>query len=457
MSVCLAIDIGASGGRHILGKICDGKLIMREVYRFENGISEQNGTFTWDIDLITENILLGLEECRKIGEIPDTVAIDTWGVDYVLLDKDNKEIYPCIAYRDSRTDKSPEEIDEIIPFEELYASAGIERVAFNSVYQLWCDKKCGRLDNAEHILFMPDYFSYRLTGVMKNEYTMASTSSLTNAKTRNWDMSLIKKLGFPEKLFGELTEPGNEIGMFSPEIAKRVGFTAKVMTCGAHDTASAVVACPTNDTSIFISSGTWSLVGTELDSPVTNSDAFRAGFSNEGGANGKWCFLKNIMGMWLFQNIRREIGKERYSYDDMMKLAMKSDYKKLIDPTNNAFLAPESMTEAIKTYLGEPNLELGDMLNCVYHSLAETYKNVVNEITSVTGKTVDTVCIVGGGSRDEYLNRLTSRITGCRVTAGPVEGTAAGNLLTQLIALDPSFSYEDAKKCIKDTFAVKEY
>ncbi len=457
MAVCLGIDIGASGGRHILGKIENGKLSMREVYRFENCMTEVNGTLTWDIDKLSENIIRGIEECKKVGEIPDTVAIDTWGVDYVLFDKDKKEIYPCIAYRDSRTDGVPEELDGVIPFSELYASTGIQRVNFNSIYQLWCDKKCGRLDKAEYILFMPDYFSYRLTGVMKNEYTMVSTSALTNAETRDWDYALLEKLGFPKKLFGKIYEPGEVVGEFSKEIQERVGFNAKVLMCPAHDTASAVVACPTNDTSIFLSSGTWSLVGTELDAPVTDKKAFDANFSNEGGAVGKWCFLKNIMGMWLFQSIRREIGKENYSYDDMMHLAMKSDYKKLIDPTDNAFLAPDSMLSAIRKYLGEPNLPLGDVLSSVYHSLAESYRKVVEEIRTVTGKTVDTVCIVGGGCQDEYLNRLTREITGCRVTAGPIEGTAAGNILTQLMALDKSFTYADAKKCIKDTFEIKEY
>ena len=457
MSVCLAVDIGASGGRHILGKMVDGKLIMREVYRFENGMTEIDGTLTWDIDSLTKNIIKGIEACKTVGEIPDTVAIDTWGVDYVLFDKDKKEIYPCIAYRDSRTDGVPEKVDEIVPFSELYASTGIQRVNFNSVYQLYSDKVCGRLDNAEYILFMPDYFSYRLTGVMKNEYTMVSTTALTNAESRDWDYELIEKLGFPKKLFGKIYEPGEVVGEFSEEIRKRVGFNAKVLMCPAHDTASAVVTCPTNDTSIFLSSGTWSLVGTELDSPVTDKKAFDANFSNEGGAAGKWCFLKNIMGMWLFQSIRREIGKDKYSYDDMMHLAMESRYTKLIDPTDNAFLAPDSMIEAIKTYLGEKDLPLGDVLSSVYHSLAASYKKVLEEIRSVTGKTVDTICIVGGGCQDEYLNRLTHEVTGCRVTAGPIEGTAAGNILSQFMALDKNFTYEDAKKCIENTFEIKEY
>lgn len=457
MSVCLAIDIGASGGRHILGKLVDGKLQMREVYRFENGMTEVDGTFTWDVDRLTENIIRGLEECKKIGEIPDSVAIDTWGVDYVLLDENEKELLPCIAYRDARTESIPEEIDKIIPFRELYSITGIERVAFNSIYQLYCDKQSGKLDRARHILFMPDYFAYRLTGVIKNEYTIAATSSLLDAKKRTWSDEVIDRLGFPKQLFKPLAEPGEVIGEFSLEIQKRVGFNARVFACPSHDTQSAALACPTDEESIFISSGTWSLVGVELSSPVTDEAAYNASFSNEGGANGKWCVLKNIMGMWLFQSIRREIGKENYSYDDMMHLAMESGYMRAINPRDNAFLAPESMLGAIRTYLGEPDLPLGDVLKSVYLGLAESYKEMVEEIRLVTGKKVNTVCIVGGGCQDEYLNILTNKVTGCRVTAGPIEGTAAGNILMQLMAQDETFTYADAKKCIIDTFEIKEY
>ncbi len=456
MQNCLAIDIGASGGRHILGKLVDGRLVMREVYRFENGIEEKDGVLTWNIDSLSENIIRGLEACRDAGEIPDTVAIDTWGVDYVLLDERGKPIYPCVAYRDGRNEAAIPEVEKIISFDELYARTGIQKASYNTVYQLMCDKISGKLAKASYILLMPDYFSYVLTGVMKNEYTMASTSSLVNAKTRQWDMELIEKLGYPKKLFRPLCEPGTAVGRFSPEIEARVGFSAEVIFAPAHDTQSAVLACPIDDESVYISSGTWSLVGTELESPVSTDAAKKANFANEGGAAGRYCFLKNIMGMWLFQSIRKEIGKDTYSYDDMMHMAMESTYDRAIDPTDNAFLAPKSMVEAIREYLGETELPIADVLRSVYLGLARSYKKTVDEISSVTGKKVSRICIVGGGSRDEYLNRLTHEVTGCRVSAGPTEGTAAGNILSQIMAKNPVFTLADARKCIKDTFAIKE-
>ncbi len=456
MQTCLAIDIGASGGRHILGKIVDGRLVMREVYRFENGMEEKDGTLIWDIDALSENIIRGICACRDAGEIPDTVAIDTWGVDYVLLDDTGKPIYPCVAYRDGRNEAAIAEVEKVVSFDELYARTGIQKASYNTVYQLWCDKVSGKLAKAENILLMPDYFSYVLTGVMKNEYTMASTSALVNAKTRQWDMELVQKLGYPTKLFKRLCEPGESVGRFSPEIEARVGFSAEVIFCPAHDTAAAVCACPIDDESVYISSGTWSLVGTELESPVSTDAAKAANFANEGAGAGRYCFLKNIMGMWLFQSIRREIGRDKYSYDDMMHMAMESTYDKAIDPTDNAFLAPKSMVAAIREYLGEKDLPISDVLRSVYLGLARSYKKAVDEICAVTGKTVSRICIVGGGSRDEYLNRLTHEITGCRVSAGPTEGTAAGNILSQIMAKNPAFTLSDARKCIKDTFEIKE-
>lgn len=456
MLTCLAIDIGASGGRHILGKLEDGRLVMREVYRFENGMEEKNGVLTWNIDLLSEHIIRGIEACRDAGEIPDTVAIDTWGVDYVLIDASGRPIYPCVAYRDARNEAAIPEVEKIISFDELYEKTGIQKASYNTIYQLMCDKISGKLEKAENILLMPDYFSYVLTGVMKNEYTMASTSSLVNAKARQWDMELIGKLGYPQKLFKTLCEPGTTVGRFSPEISERVGFSAEVVFAPAHDTQSAVLACPIDDESVYISSGTWSLVGTELESPVSTDAAKKANFANEGAAAGRYCFLKNIMGMWLFQSIRKEIGKDKYSYDDMMHMAMESTYDSAIDPTDNAFLAPKSMVEAIRTYLGEKELPIADVLRSVYLGLACSYKKTVDEICAVTGKKVSRICIVGGGSRDEYLNRLTHEVTGCRVSAGPTEGTAAGNILSQIMAKNPAFTLADARKCIKDTFAIKE-
>ena len=455
MSYCLAIDIGASSGRHILGEYKDGKLYCEEVHRFENGFKNQDGTLVWDIEHLTAAVIEGIANCKKIGKIPETVAIDTWGVDYILFDKDGKEIMPVVAYRDARTATAADEVFAIVSKQELYLRTGIQQQDYNTLYQLWCDKKSGKMERAEKMLMMPEYLSYRLTGVMKNEYTNASTTNLLNAENKDWDFEIIEKLGFKKSLFGELNLPGTFIGNFSEEIKAKVGFDAKVIFCPSHDTASAVAACPIDEKSVFISSGTWSLVGTENLYPVTTPEAMEANLSNEGGINYRFRFLKNIMGMWLFQNIRKNLDK-KYTYDEMMYMAMESDFKEMIDPTDDCFLAPENMVEAIRNYLGKPELPIGDVLASVYHSLAFSYDKTVKELERIANKTIDTVSIVGGGCKDKYLNTLTKQYTGKRVTAGPVEGTAAGNLISQLMYLNPDLDLIKAREIIINTFEIQE-
>lgn len=451
----LAIDIGASSGRHILGELKNGKLETTEIYRFENGFKEQNGTLIWDIEQLTSDVIAGIAECKKIGKIPETVAIDTWGVDYVLFDSEGKEILPCVSYRDSRTATAVSEVFSVISKEMLYGKTGIQIQPYNTVFQLWCDKKSGKLEKATRLLMMPEYLSYRLTGVMKNEYTNASTTGLVNAENKTIDKEVCDKLGINADIFGELNLPSTYIGNFTDEIKEKVGFDAKVIFCPSHDTASAVAACPIDENSVFISSGTWSLVGTENLYPVTTPAAMKANFSNEGGINYRFRFLKNIMGMWLFQNIRKDLDK-KFTYDEMMQMAMESKYNKLIDPTDDCFLAPENMVEAIRNYLGEPELPIGDVLKSVYISLATSYKNTVEEIERVAGKKVDRVAIVGGGSKDKYLNKLTKEYTGRRVTVGPTEGTAIGNLISQLMYTNNEIYLANAREIIKNTFNIQE-
>ncbi|MBQ2265827.1 MAG: rhamnulokinase [Clostridia bacterium] len=451
----LAIDIGASSGRHILGELKDGRLETTEVYRFENGFKEQDGTLIWDIEKLTSDVVNGIAECKKLGKIPETVAIDTWGVDYVLFDKDGKEILPCVSYRDSRTATAVDEVFAVIPKEELYAKTGIQIQPYNTIFQLWCDKKSGKLQNASRLLMMPEYLSYRLTGVMKNEYTNASTTGLVNAEDKTIDKDVCARLGINAEVFGELNLPSTYIGTFTEEIKEKVGFDAKVIFCPSHDTASAVAACPVDENSVFISSGTWSLVGTENLYPVTTPAAMEANFSNEGGINYRFRFLKNIMGMWLFQNIRKNLDK-KFTYDEMMQMAMESSYDKLIDPTDDCFLAPENMVEAIRNYLGEPELPIGDVLKSVYISLATSYKNTVEEIERVAGKKVNRVAIVGGGSKDAYLNKLTKEYTGRRVTVGPTEGTAIGNLIAQLMYTNNDIDLSMAREIVINTFDIQE-
>ncbi len=448
---CLAIDIGASSGRHLLGRLENGRLIYEEIYRFENGIKEDSGFLTWDIHSLFENVVEGIRKCREIGKVPTTVAIDTWGVDYVLLDGDGKEILPAVAYRDGRTRGMSGEVEKIVSNEELYSRTGVQIQDYNTIYQLYSDKLSGRLEGAKRLLMMPEYLSYKLTGVMKHEYTICSTTGLLLAEKYTWDKDLICRLGINPEIFGEVCPPSTLVGTFTPELQEAVGFNAEVVFAPSHDTASAVCACPVDENSVFISSGTWSLVGTENLTPTLTRGAMEANFANEGGINYRFRFLKNIMGMWLFQSIRREYDK-KYTYDELMHMAMESSFKETFDPTDPSFLAPESMMEAIRTYLGKPDLPLCDVLSSVYHSLAKAYRKTVLSVEEVTEKTVDTVTIVGGGSRDEYLNRLTREYTGKTVTAGPVECTAFGNLLSQLMYLDPSLSLEGARDIIRNTF-----
>lgn len=430
MSYCLAIDIGASSGRHILGEYVNSKIKTTEVYRFDNGIKNIDGALCWDIEYLTKSIIEGIKKCGEQGFIPDTVAIDTWGVDYVLLDKDCNEILPAYSYRDNRTTGIPEEIDNIISREELYYKTGIQRVNYNTIYQLYSDLKAGRLDNAEHLLLMPEYLTYKLTGVMKSEYTIASTTSLLNAENRTWDMDVIEKLGFKKSIFNEVCMPGTKVGNLSDKIKEYVGFDCEVIFAPAHDTASAVASCDLKGHSMYISSGTWSLIGSQNNYPVLSSAALKANFTNEGGVNNTYRFLKNIMGMWLFQNIRKNLDK-KYSYDEMMNMAMESSFTETFSPNDDRLVAPNNMIEAIRDCLGKPDLPVADVINSAYHSLAKSYSVVVNEIEEITDESVDCIKIVGGGSKDSYLNSLTGSYTGKPVSTGLAEATAVGNLLTQ--------------------------
>ena len=455
MYYVLAIDIGASSGRHILGSVQNGKLFLQEIYRFENNLLKNENSLLWDISHLLKEVVAGIKECKKLGKIPKTVSIDTWGVDYVLIDKNGKEILPAFSYRDSRTNESSKEVLNKIDFETLYEKTGIQMQNFNTIFQLYDDKSKGRLVNAKHFLMIPEYLSYKLTGNMKKEYTNASTTGLLNALGCDWDFSIIEKLGIEKELFENLLTPSTEVGKFSNEIKEEVGFDSTVIFSPSHDTASAVAACPLEENNIFISSGTWSLIGCELLTPITTEKARLANFTNEGGIDKRFRFLKNIMGMWLFQNIRKNLDK-KYSYDEMMKMAMSSNFTETVDVNAPEFVAPENMLKAVNEKLGKPNLPLADTINCVYHSLAKLYAKSVKEIESITGKTFERICIVGGGCKDEYLNQLTAKYTGKKVTAGPVEATATGNIISQLIYNDSSLNLCSARELVKKSFEIKE-
>ena len=453
MTFYLAIDIGASSGRHILGCVQNGKIELEEIYRFENGIETDNGRLIWNLAHLLREVKAGIAKCKTIGKLPKTVAIDTWGVDYVLLDETGGEILPAVSYRDGRTAAVQDAAHALLSPETLYAHTGIQHQNFNTLYQLFCDKQSGKLQNAAHFLMMPEYLSYKLTGVMKNEYTNATTTGLVNAKSKQWDPALLDALGLPKSLFLPLSMPGTPIGDFSEAVQKELGFNAAVLLAPSHDTASAVAACPLEEESVYLSSGTWSLIGAETEEPILCEKARIANFTNEGGVEYRFRFLKNIMGMWLFQNIRKEMNR-RFTYDEMMHMAMESGYRKTFDCNDPSLTAPESMIGAIRSLLGE-DLAIGDLLSAVYHSLATSYRIAVEEIEALSGKRIRQILIVGGGSKDRYLNALTAHTTGKTVVTGLCEATALGNLLSQIMA-NRSIGLSEARNLVKQSFSIKE-
>ena len=455
MYYVLAVDIGASSGRHILGYLENGILKEEEIYRFENGIINQNGTLSWDTEHLVSQVKEGLKKCKDLGKIPATVAIDTWGVDYVLLDENENELLPVVAYRDMRTDGIPEEIDKLIPRYELYKRTGVQSANYNTLYQLYCDKKSGKLKGAAHFLMMPDYLAYKLTGNIKNEYTIASTGAILSAQTRQVDKELLELLGIKTEIFIDPLAPMSIVGNLSTSVKEEVGFDTTVIFCPSHDTASAVAACPVGDNGVYISSGTWSLIGTENSDLVLKMEAMNGDFTNEGGINYRCRFLKNIMGMWLFQNIRKNLDK-KYTYDQMMNMAKGSTFKELINPNAKEFLAPDNMIEAIRAHLGKPNLPIEDVLSSVYHSLANSYNEAVKVIENVTEKKIDLINIIGGGSKDTYLNELTKQYTGKKVLVGPTEATATGNIISQLMFADKNLTLEIAREIVKKSFEIYE-
>lgn len=446
----LAIDIGASSGRHILSHIENEKLVLEEIYRFENNLVADENGLIWDIESLFSNVLNGIKKCKEIGKIPKSIAIDTWGVDYVLLDENKQEIKPCYCYRDSRTNAVIDEVESLVSPARLYEKTGIQKQNFNTIYQLYADKKSGRLQNAKYFLMMPEYLSFKLTGEIKNEYTNATTTGLVNAKAKTWDTDIIYALGLTEVLLPPLSLPSSLVGELSDDIQKAVGFNCAVLFAPSHDTASAVCACPMADNDLYISSGTWSLIGTEITEPILNDNARQLNFTNEGGIDYRFRFLKNYMGMWLFQNIRRNLNKSM-TYDEMMSLAKNCSEYKYFDVNDSTLVAPKNMIDAIGKLIGSD--DLGLILNSAYHSLAKSYSEAVTEIEAVTGKQFDAIHIVGGGCQDKYLNTLTRDYTGKSVTAGPVEATATGNIVSQIMH-DKKISLAAARDLIKNSFDI---
>ena len=463
MKYYLAVDMGASSGRHILCHMESGRMILEEIHRFENGMTLKDGEKVWDVDRLYSEIIAGLKKCKAMGKIPSSIGIDTWGVDFVLLDEEGKRLGNAVGYRDERTRDMDEILYTYISENELYARTGIQKQIFNTIYQLESlkVKKPDLLNKANALLMIPDYFNYLLTGVMRQEYTNATTGQLVSPDTKDWDYELIDRLGFPRKIFQKIEKPGYVLGNLKPEIANEVGFDAKVILPATHDTGSAVVAVPSSeDKFIYISSGTWSLMGTELEQAECGVQSEFLNFTNEGGYDYRFRYLKNIMGLWMIQSVRSELAPGM-SYGEICEGASKCKNPPIVDANDSRFLAPENMTEEIRNACRETGQivpqNIFEVAAVIYNSLAKCYAKTVKEIESVTHVKYDHIYVVGGGANAEYLNRLTRAACGCRVYAGPTEATAIGNIAVQMMSEGDISSLKEARKLIFDSFAVKEY
>ena len=456
----LAIDIGASSGRHIIGTYENGKIVIEEMYRFPNGMKKnENGTRVWDTEALIGHLKAGIAECVKRGKSPDYIGIDTWGVDFVLIDKDGKRIGDAVGYRDKRNIGMDAEVYKLIPEDELYERTGIQKAIFNTIYQLAAVKKNNpeHLEQAETLLMMPDYLAFLLTGVACSEYTNATTGQLVKVGENNWDYELIERLGLPTRIFKDIKMPGHIVGELSDAVKAETGCTgAKVILPPTHDTGSAVVAVPTNEEDvIYISSGTWSLLGIERLVPDSSKKSMEHNFTNEGGFDMRYRYLKNITGLWMIQSMKKELGGD-YTFDMLCNMAKEYDSTPLrVDPNDDRFTAPDSMIEEVKAATGKADLSIGEMFSVVYHSLADTYKKCVAEVEELSGKTIKAIHIVGGGCKDDYLCALTAQACGKPVYAGPIEATAIGNLASQMITTGVFGSLSEARNVIFNSFDVK--
>ena len=463
----LAVDIGASSGRHILAHMENGKLQLEEVHRFYNGMSEKDGEMCWDFDALFKEIKIGLKKCKEIGKIPASIGVDTWGVDFVLLDENDQVLGNTVGYRDERTQGMDEEVYKIIPEKELYARTGIQKAIYNTIYQLMAvkQKHPEYLEKAKTFLMVPDYFHFLLSGIKSNEYTEATTSQLTNPITKEWDMELIEMLGYPTDMFQKISATGTVLGGLRPEIQEEIGFDCKVVLPATHDTGSAVLAVPSNNPdTVYISSGTWSLMGVERQAADCSPASYAHNFTNEGGFQYRFRYLKNIMGLWMIQSVKKELKEEKgidLSFGELCADAATQTIPSIVNANDSRFLAPKNMTKEVQAACaesGQPVPETpGEIASVIYNSLAKCYADTIEEIQEMTGKTYDSISIVGGGSNAVYLNELTAKYTGRTVYAGPTEATAIGNIMVQMMATGELSDLAAARDCVFDSFAVQTY
>ena len=450
-------------------------MILEEIYRFDNLQIRKNGHDCWDTDNLWKGILEGLKACKAAGKIPETLGIDTWGVDFILLDDQDQQIGDAVAYRDSRTDGMDRLVEEKISPEMLYTRTGIQKASYNTVYQLMAlqQEHPEQLQKAAYLLMTPDYWNFRLTGIKSNEYTIASTTNLLNARDKNWDREIIAALGLPDRIFHDVSMPGTVVGKLSPAIAQEMGFQTTVIMPATHDTGSAFLAIPArDDNAVYISSGTWSLLGVENMVPITTEESRLQNFANEGGAWGRYRYLRNLMGLWMIQSIRRELngvsyvqGKEnrtrsekQWSFPDLIAEAKTAqNFRSWVDIQDERFMAPDSMMEAVKSYCRDTNQEvpesIGEIMQCVYLSLSRCYAREIESLQKLTGKRYTSINIVGGGCQDTYLNECTARATGLTVFAGPIEGTAIGNLIVQMVTAGEFTDLAQARASVRSSFS----
>ncbi|MEA1877844.1 MAG: rhamnulokinase [Bacteroidota bacterium] len=464
----LAFDLGASSGRAILGSLANKKITLKEIHRFENQMILREEHYYWDIESLFSEIKFGLKKCiNQEGITPHCMGIDTWGVDFGLLDYTGQLSGNPFAYRDSLTDSAIDEVMEKIPGESLYQKTGIQFMQFNSLFQLWSLKKRhpDRLLSADKVLFMPDLLSFFLTGVSYSEYTIASTSQMLNPDKARWDMALLHQLGLPTHLLEEIVEPGTVIGSIKPELQAELGIgPIPVAAVAAHDTASAIAAIPAKGKDwAYLSSGTWSLLGIELDKPCLTKEAYEAAFTNEGGVDSTIRFLKNITGLWLLSECKKIWDQDKnYSYADLTMLSKSAPaFASLVDPDDPQFSNPKNMISSIRNYCLDTNQQVpesvAEISRCIFESLALKYKSTLDKLLKVTGRTVNRIHLIGGGSMNHILCQYTANATRLEVIAGPTEGAALGNILMQARSLGIIDSLAEMREIVANNVETKTY
>lgn len=465
----LAFDLGASSGRAILGVFDGKKLTLEEIHRFSNDPVEVRGSLHWDILRLFHEIKQGILKCVNGGHRDiASMAIDTWGVDFGLLDRKGNLLGNPFHYRDSNTDGMMEEVFKIIPEKELYAKTGIQLMKINTIFRLFSMKfhDLPIFKEADTMLPTPDLLNYFLTGVKASEYSIASTTQLLDPKTSEWSWELIKKIGLPTGVFPKIVPPGHILGRLSPEIARELGIDEiPVVSAASHDTQSAVVSVPAeNGDFVYISCGTWSLMGIETDRPIINDKSREMAFTNEGGVDGKITFLKNIMGLWLIQECRRQWEREgdRVGFAELEAAAGSvKPFMSFINPDDEMFISPGDMPGRIREYCRKTSQPVpsgkGEVIRCIYQSLAMKYRMTVEYLEEILGRPVQAIHMVGGGIRDKTLCRLTADATGKKVAAGPVEATSIGNLMVQAMALGRIKDLKDIRDVVRSSFPVTVY